>query len=471
MPLSPALARRLALYAFDAFIRFVAATFLAIASFALVMSWHSGPQRMIYAHGAQKFTGHKDARIVESWVAVAFDPGAMGTSKHWRGFAKSSACVIVEYDGEWGSVQRGFCGPRYGFIEKTTLHDLREMSPGVPFDYARDANGFSVPELRMNAAGLAYLKAQPATRASGGTLSALDEMRHLLDRPVDAAILSWSNPPPAFPLAFDPEHPAETWPAGHIESRRAVEPIWLPAIPATVIGLVFWFLGMHLLFMGLPAAARWVLAALPLLAVPWWAQELPHALRHIHGDIAATVAETLGDITASGSMEAFDAPQTRLRDGARVSFGVGDGVYRETMGRLRFSPPAPPPATADAALAALVASATQQVRAMGGPERAALFERLWRDKKDQLPYAGLVFLRSAKEALLDPRGRADVQSAARGFLGEWVTSPVLKPVPEEPAFEQRLALLRSLTDIPVTVIAYPASLAVEDTEASARRKK
>ncbi|HUQ28413.1 MAG TPA: hypothetical protein VM051_07455 [Usitatibacter sp.] len=464
------LTRRLAGPAIGALIRFIAVTFLAVASFALVMSWHSGPQRVIDAHGAQRFTGRMDARIVEGWVAMAFDPATMGTSKHWRGFAKVSTCAVVEYDAQWGPARRGFCGPRYGFIDTVTLHDLREMSPGVPFDFARDANGFSVPEIRMSKAARAYLAAQPAMSQLGKAASALEEMRRGIDRPVDAAIVSWSVPAPAFPLVFDPEHPGDPWPAGFIEARRNAEPIWLPAILATAIGVAFWLVGMHLLLAGLPLAARWVLAGLPLLAVPWWAQELPNALRHLHGEIAATVAETLGDITASGSMEAADPAQTRLHGGERVSFDVAHGLYADTMGRLRFARPDPAPRTADAALAALTASAQRQVRGMSADDRAALFARLRRDHADGLPHAGLLFVRSAKDALMDAASPAPVAMSAREFLSDWAMSPV-RPRRDEPAFEERITLFRELLEVPVTVIAYPASIAIESAQAAPTRRK
>jgi hypothetical protein len=133
---------------------FVGAGYLAISSFVLVMAWEQGPQRAIEARRAAPFTMRQDARMVESWVALELDPSMLEGKRNWPGFARVSPCAIVEWEGEWGTARSAFCGTREHLHSEFRLHDLHELSPGVAFDFARDANGFRVPEIRMTQAAL-----------------------------------------------------------------------------------------------------------------------------------------------------------------------------------------------------------------------------------------------------------------------------------------------------------------------------
>jgi hypothetical protein len=181
------------------------------------------------------------------------------------------------------------------------------------------------------------------------------------------------------------------------------------------------------------------------------------------------VADELGDIELTGRLVASDPADASQRDGERVMFSVGKGLYAESLGRLRYQPPQTPPANADAALAALAASTTAQVRAMDPSQRAELFERLRADKEAHLMHAGLVFLPVAKEVMADARA-PEAQRNAYRFLSEFVVQPMPEPYPSEPAFRERVALYRGLTDIPMTVIAYPARLIAERAEERALKK-
>jgi hypothetical protein len=50
-----------------------AAVFLAFAGLFLMIAWQFGPLVLLHAHEYRKMTGHVDARIVESWLALEFD--------------------------------------------------------------------------------------------------------------------------------------------------------------------------------------------------------------------------------------------------------------------------------------------------------------------------------------------------------------------------------------------------------------
>src|SRR5207249_960719 len=128
---------------------FYGAIFLGIGGLVLTIGWHAGPQKYLEAREFQTLQARAPARIVESWIAVEFDPGQMGKYPHWRPFAKASPCVIVEYTTEWtGLARRAFCGTRLTFADHYTLHGVTEVTAGVPFYWARDERGFIVPEIR-----------------------------------------------------------------------------------------------------------------------------------------------------------------------------------------------------------------------------------------------------------------------------------------------------------------------------------
>lgn len=136
---------------------FYGAMILGVAGLVLTVAWHAGPHKFLDARQFAALTSRADARIVESWLAVEFDPAAMGSYTNWRAFAKASPCVVVEYQTEWtGPAHRAFCGVRLPFYDHYTLHDIVEIAPGVPFLWARDERGFIVPEIRVSPAAYSY---------------------------------------------------------------------------------------------------------------------------------------------------------------------------------------------------------------------------------------------------------------------------------------------------------------------------
>src|SRR5438128_2733963 len=321
-----------------------------------------------------------------------------------------------------------------------------------------------MPEIRRSKVALDYLASHPAMNTFR-KYSALEEFRRRLDRPVDLAIVSWSNPPPAFPLALDPAHPDGMMPAGYVDTRRALSVEWIPAIVLPFFGLAFWFAGMNIVLGNLVPIGRVVVGSLPLLALPWWGQELPKALGHLNVDVGAAVEQMLGDIDIEARLTASEPGEALLRNGERISFAMDRGLYADTIGRFRFVLSDPmAKRSADEALAMLAANIAAVVGKLDRAERIELFENLRRDKQNRLADAGLAFLPAAKEALVDPKSTAELQLAARRFLSVWLETPLPEPRRGEPAFEARLKLFRGLVDIPVTVIAYPASIIVERAE-------
>jgi hypothetical protein len=305
-----------------------------------------------------------------------------------------------------------------------------------------------------------------------GKSSALDEFRLRMDRPVDGAIDSWTTKPPTLADRIRAAA-SRARDARRASSTRDATPkrTGSPAPLLAFFGLAFWFAGMNVILLGASPAARIILGALPLLGLPWFAQELPNALRHVDLDMASTVADMLADIEMTSRITVAEPAEATLRDGARLTFSSGNGLYADTFGALHFAPPAVPLASGDAALAALVTSTSAQVGRLSPADRTALFERLKADKKKGLLNAGLVFVPSAKETMLDARADAGARRAARDFLSEWVVQPVLEPYPRQPAFAETVRIYRLLLDVPDPLISNPASWVVERAEEEVRKKR
>src|SRR5690348_9451872 len=161
----------------------VAATYLAIGGMVLAMDWNLGLGRFVDAKSVETYTGRQQAHIVESWLALDLRVDEMGDSKYWVAFARASPCVVVEVEGE-GAGTHAFCGaPHWVNDRDYTIHDLRQITPGVPFDFKRDASGFPMPEFRLDRRSIAYL-ASHESQSIFYKGTALDELRKRFDRPV-----------------------------------------------------------------------------------------------------------------------------------------------------------------------------------------------------------------------------------------------------------------------------------------------
>jgi len=149
---------------------------------------------------------------------------------------------------------------------------------------------------------------------------------------------------------------------------------------------------------------------------------------------------------------AIDPAAATQSGGERLVWKAGDGVYRDTFGRIAFAKPRAPLAP-DLALRTLASMVVDRMRAMEDSQRAALFTRLRDDKIRDLAAAGTVFVPAAREALMNAGTSDQVRTAARHFLTEWVTQPIVVMDPHLPAFEERIAIMHSLADVPVPEIA------------------
>jgi hypothetical protein len=455
---------------FGPFIRLIAAVFLGVGGMFLVIAWQVAPQKAVDAARYAKYTTQVQGRIVESWLAVEVDTAQIRVAKNWRASSRATPCAVVEYEGEWGPpARRAFCGSRLMFTTNYTLHDLNELTSHVPFIWARDASGFIVPEIRIGARASEWL----ATHGFNTFMhdkwpvkSALDELRIELDHPVDDAVAGWIAPAAMMPLAFDPQRPAEALPTGFVAAHVHWQPAMLILAGVIgVLGLAVWFEGMTVLLgENVPLPARVFIAVLPLLALPWWGDYFPRTLSHLNAQWASVISDILGESERVDRLVASDPVDATLADGERLIWRAGDGVYKETFGRIRFTPPNPAPSSADAALAALADTVTAQTRALSVDERTAMFARLKVDKLHDLRAAGIVFLPAAKEAVLDPRSDPALWRVAATFLVEWLNQPMDAPRPRDLGYQERGRLLGALADIPIPEISISASEFVERAE-------
>ncbi len=403
-------------------ISLIAALLLGFGGVFLVAAWQMAPQHALDAARYAKYAKQVQGTIVESWVAVEVDTTDIPVAGNWRASSRATPCAVVEYAGDWGPpARRAFCGSRLMFSTDYKLHNLTELSAGVPFAWARDAAGFILPEIRIGAGAHEWLATHGFDTFMHGkwpAKSALDELRIELDRPVDDAVAGWIAPAAVMPLALDPQHPGEAMPAGFVAAHRHWQPLALIfAAVIGLIGLLVWFWGMTVLLgesMALPA--RVLIAALPLFALPWWGEQFPRALSHLNPQWASVISDIFGEMEGVDRLVASDRGDATLADGERLVLRAGEGIYGDTFGRLRYAPPQPAPGSADAALAALAETVTAQTRVFEGAEQIRIFSRLKQDTENGLLQAGIVFLPAAKEAALDPKSDAALRRAARDFV-------------------------------------------------------
>jgi hypothetical protein len=437
----------------------VAAIVLAAGGLFLSIAWQAGPQVAVRHAQYAAFTGHADATIVESWLALDVDTARIASAENWRASARATPCVTIELPGEWDAGRRrGLCGNTLGFSDAYDVPFLHEMSPHVPFVWMRDTRGFAVTELRLSPQALAWLdlsRADTFMHRKWPAKTALAWLKLELDRPIDQAIAGWSAPAPLIRVDYDPNHPEVQLPHALIEARLAHRPSWVLPIVIGVIGIALWIGGMMLLpAMGnFNVPGRVVLTLLPLVTLPWWGERFPQALRVFSAPLAEVAGDMFDDIDPLDRFASTDPQDALLAHGVRIAWHAGGGPYADTFGRLPFTPPAASFASADRALEALAASATESLRALPPGERAEFFERVRRDKLLDLRAAGLIAVPAAREALIDADTDPRVRNAARAFLVEWTTSPTEEPDPHLPALDERRALRDALADVPVPEIA------------------
>jgi hypothetical protein len=414
---------RVAQFLVGPLIGMIAGFVLLFGGIFLDMAWLVGPQPLIDSRHYATFTGKVTGRVVESWTALEFDPADVGQRRRWQAFGKIAACAVVEYEGDWGALtRRAFCGNRFTFSDDFHLDDWKTLAPGVPFAFQRDASGFMLQEIRMSKTALDWLAANPPYSSfrlrKPPPTTALGELKEQFDRPAEVAVASWVAPIPAFPLAVDPRHPAEAMPAKYVDDRQ--HGFWLGGLVFTVIfavpGLLVWRMGMGIFFGSQPRATLWVLTLLPLVALPWWGNVLPQLLRHASKDWASIGTDMLDDLTRTTRLIATTPPEATLADGERVVWRLDKGAYADTFGRIHFASPDPPPTTPDAALAALRAQASAEVRKLDASEQAALFVRLEEQKAAGLTETQTVFTSAAEDALRYADADPAVRRAARHFL-------------------------------------------------------
>ena len=389
----------------------------------LAVAWMTGPQAYVDSLRYAVYTAHVSGRIVDSWMALDFDPADVPAGKvRWQPYAKISSCAVVEFAGDWGApLRRGYCGNRFTFSDSFRLDNWDEMAPGVPFAFARDASGFAITDMRMSKATRDWLAAHPPSDtfmlSKPPPKTALGELHEQFDTPLEVAIASWTTPFPSFPLVFDPRHPEEALPAALVDDLRHAfwRGPWFFALLLAVPGFFVWRIGMNVLT-GQTGPVLWAVSILPLLALPWWSEALPRLLRHADSDWATVASDVLDDFTRVTRFTAGAPDDVLFADGERMVWRAGEGLYADTFGRIRFTPPQPAPKTAADALALLRAQASAQVRAFDAATKKILFERLRQQYDANARAVQKLFSPAAEDVLRDAAGDRGVHLAARRFL-------------------------------------------------------
>lgn len=401
----------------------IAGFILLFGGIFLAVAWTTGPQPLLDSRRYAPFTAHVDGRIVESWAAVEFDPADVPEGKlYWQPVSKVSPCVVVEYAGDWGAaLRRAFCGNRFDFRDDFRFDDWKTMAPGVPFAFLRDASGFAIGEIRMDKRTLDWISTHPPNDtfllSKPPPTTALGALKEQFDRPLDVALASWSTPFPAFPLAYDPQHPDQAMPAQYVEQRRGG--FWWGSLIFTLIlavpGILVWRIGIKLLT-GQSGVLLWALTLLPLVALPWWSDLLPQIVRRANRNWADIGVSMLDDINRVTRFSAGARDDALFADGERLVWHVDAGAYADTFGRIAFQVPQPLPVSSDAALAALRTQAAEQVGKLDSSGRTVLFKRLRRQFDAFARNVQGVFTTAAENTVRDAGADAAAHKAAKDFL-------------------------------------------------------
>jgi hypothetical protein len=417
------LIERLAMFAVAPLIGLFAGFVLLFGGIFLSIAWTVGPKVLLDAHQYAPFTARADGHIVESWVALEFDPSVLPQGKlYWQPWSKVTPCAVVEYGSDWGApLRRGFCGNRFDFRDDFRLDDWQTLMPDVPFSFARDANGFAIQELRLGKTALDWLSRNPPHDTfmlpKPPPTTALGALKHQFDAPLDVALSSWTTPVRSIPLAYDPRHPEAAVPAKIVENAHRGD-WWLGLIFALIFvipGLFVFRVGLMLLT-GQSGALLWVLTLAALAALPWWGELLPRVVAQANKQWAGIASDMLDDISRVTRFTASAPSNALLRDGERLVWTADAGDYADTFGRLHFTPPNPAPKSDAEALAELRAQVTQQVGTLDSTRRAELFRRLRRQYEAGLQDVQRLFTSAAEDTLRDARADATAHEAARNFL-------------------------------------------------------
>ena len=405
-------------------LRVLSAFMLLFGGIFLGVAWLCGPQHLLDAYRYAPYTAQMQGRIVDSWLALEFDPAVLPKDAlRWQPYARIQACAEVAYGSDRGSFRRAYCGNRFSFSDDFRLDDWDRLAPDVPFAFQRDAAGFQVMQLRLSKAALTWLSTHPPhdTFMFGkpAPTTALEAFRQQYDQPLTMAIASWSRADAGFPLRYDPRHPDSPLPAGIVEARRnGMRPGMVGLVLTLILGAIgvfVWRAGMRLLT-GQAGVVLWLLTLLPLLALPWWSDVLPRLIRNVNNDWADLAEGMLDDINRVTRFTASAPEKALLADGERMQWRTGTGIYADSFGRLPFIMPQPRPASADAAFAALQAQVREAVGKLDSAARAALFLRLRELHDAEHDDVQRLFPPAAEDTLGDAGSDAKAHRAARDFL-------------------------------------------------------
>ena len=136
----------------------VAGFMLMFGGVFLAMAWQIGVQPFVDSAHYASFTEHVDARVIESWAAIEFDPADMPADRlNWQPYAKIERCIVADYSVVGKSTRRAFCGNHFVFREDFHLDDMDTLTPNVAVPMLRDARNFAVDQIRLSKPAFEWL--------------------------------------------------------------------------------------------------------------------------------------------------------------------------------------------------------------------------------------------------------------------------------------------------------------------------
>ncbi len=452
--------------AFGRWMALVGLPLLAIGAGFLAAAWQMGPQAWFLARVLHTMTVSTEAKSLDPFFWLEADMTRVKEGGHWSNHAKLRLCLTAEYQTQTDVHRRVFCGlptqvrapDRYGVL------DMQALMTGMHAVWPSDARGNPLLSLRMEPELHEWL----ATREAAHWMlspqidtvrdrfppvgTELDYLLLEFDRPVEWLIRLWPvEPRTAFEVRYGPDRPDQAFPAVFIDSFGfdAGRAAFSTAI--ALVGLAFWGYGVVLLLYDQKRRVRLIVGLLPLLLLPWWSGLLGNALRWSDSQAYYLGLDFMREVMTGRELEIVALPPADFESFVTVDWPALEAPshYAPLLDKLALKRPIPRPADSGAALREAARLALEQVKSLSDEEALRLFKALTLAEQIDRGEVGLIFIPAARETALGA-GRADAtRQAAIDFL-TWLSINPIIPRRDQVAFEERIALWRSLFDFPAS---------------------
>ncbi len=436
--------------------------FVGVGGAFLSTAWLAAPARLLLHRDLMRYTGRADGHVSQPFWRFEVALDRLGDGWNWAAVTNAELCADFEVKSDARlTTHVTLCGARRGRTAPWGIVETRELAPGVPIAWPRDASGYPEVTIRLSPGAREWLssraagfwpligQSEEARAAMPPAGNELDALLLEVDRPLEWLVRSWpaSTAEAPIPMAFDPAAPEYPLPVAVVESGLATQPEWPMAVSLAAFGALAWIVGWRY---ALADASRLRVAAvcvLPLVWLPWWGGRFERVLVWLEPRAGQVGAEIFHDLTEPLRLPVEARGLDAMAGYARVQWTRASSYYDLLMGPFAPAKPEPAPADADAALVAAVEQVTAHVLAADDDALLELFARLRQDELFDRGQIGLLFLDAARRVAVDEHHREDVRRTAASFLW-WLSVTPIEPRAGEPAYRARVDLWKELREFP-----------------------